>query len=85
MASFLMNEGFDKKELLWLIYVFPREAKFTSSNFFASKDVMGGSPPFPSAWKKHPLDHAHEKGVISSEQDKYMLILLLTVCILGAL
>ena len=46
MASFPSNEGFEEKEFLWLegkFMTFPREGKFTSSHFFASKDVMGNS------------------------------------------
>ena len=41
---FPWNKGFEKKEFLWLegkFMTFPREREFTSSHFFASKDVMG--------------------------------------------
>ena len=41
---FPWNEGVEKMEFLWLeakFMTFPREGKFTSSHFFASKDVMG--------------------------------------------
>ena len=44
MASFPGNEAFGEKELLRLegkFMTFPREGNFTSSHFFASKDVMG--------------------------------------------